>query len=107
MKNIFWSTGTVMIMLLINWGVAELLEGKFLEYSFLIGVMIIGLVQFFNSKGGYSSNRVRLRIQARTGMKMEEEKREFNPTVVFYTTIGYTVAALILTIIYYKDYFIG
>ncbi|MBX0356103.1 hypothetical protein [Halobacillus sp. Nhm2S1] len=106
-KNMIWAVVTVSVMMLINWGVASFFRGEFIEYSFLLGVVIMAIVWFFNSKGGFASNSVRLRIQARTGMKLEEEKRSFNPTVVFYTTIGYTVVAFVVTIIYYKDYITG
>ncbi|MYL48343.1 hypothetical protein GLV98_02560 [Halobacillus litoralis] len=106
-KNILWAIVTVGVMVLINWGVASFFSGEFIEYSFLLGVVVMTIVWFFNSKGGYASNSVRLGIQARTGLKIEEEKQKFNPTVVFYTAIGYTTVALVITIIYYKDYFTG
>lgn len=106
-KNLIWAIVTVGIMVLINWGVASFFSGEFIEYSFLIGIVFMTILWFFNSEGGFASNTVRLGIQARTGLKVEEEKQSFNPTVVFYTAIGYTIVALIITIIYYKDYFTG
>ncbi|WP_394217498.1 hypothetical protein [Halobacillus trueperi] len=106
-KNSLWAIITVGVMVLINWGVASFFSGEFIEYSFLLGVVVMTILWFFNSKGGYASNSVRLGIQARTGLKIEEEKQKFNPTVVFYTAIGYTTVALVITIIYYKDYFTG
>ena len=53
------------------------------------------------------SDSVRLKTQAQTGIKIEAEKKEFNPTVAYYTAIIYTVIALILTLFHFKDYFIG
>ncbi|WP_406944099.1 hypothetical protein ACJA3J_11930 [Halobacillus sp. SY10] len=106
-KNIIWAIVTVFVMVLINYGVASFFSGEFIEYSFLLGVVVMTIVWFFNSKGGFASNTVRLGVQARTGLKIEEEKQKFNPTVVFYTAVVYTMVALIITIIYYKDYFTG
>lgn len=104
-KNVVWSGITITVMLLLNGGVAYLLDSEFMEYSFLTGIVIVGISSFLNSKGGIGSNTVRMSSQAQTGIKIEEEKQEFNPSIVFYTAIIYTFIAGIGTVIYYKDYF--
>lgn len=105
-KNVIWSVVTVCIILLINWGIAFFLNAEFIEYSFLTGIGIVALVKFFNSSGGIGSNSVRLETQAQTGIKINEKKKEFNPSAVFFTAVTYTIIALIITVFYYKDYFI-
>lgn len=106
-KNIIWSIVTIFVLLLITWGVVTFLGAEFIEYTFLTGLIFTAIIWFFNSSGGFGSNSARMSIQSKTGIKMEEEKRTFNPTIVFYTTIGYTIVSLITTFVYYKDYFIG
>ncbi|WP_232828036.1 hypothetical protein [Paraliobacillus sp. X-1268] len=106
-KHIIWSIVTVCVMLLLNWGVAVLFVGKFIDYSFLMGILFVGIVRFMNSTGGMGSTSVRMSTQAQTGIKIEKEKQTFNPTVPFYTAIVYTIVALVITVIYYKDYFIS
>lgn len=107
LKNVIWATVTVLIILLINWGVVEFLDAAFIEYSFLVGLIVTAIIRFFSSSGGFTSNKVRVMVQAQTGMKVDEEERRFNPTVVFYTAAGYTIVALLVTLFYYKDYIIG
>ncbi|MRH43130.1 hypothetical protein GH741_10605 [Aquibacillus halophilus] len=107
LKNIVWSIITFFTILIINWGVAFSLNAEFIEYSFLTGLGVVVIVWFFNSTGGIGSNSVRVKTQAQTGIKVDEEKKSFNPTVAFYTAAVYTLISLILTIFYFKDYFIS
>ncbi|KAA0547201.1 hypothetical protein FZW96_12625 [Bacillus sp. BGMRC 2118] len=105
MKHVFFSFLTASSILLINWGVVTVLDAAFIEYAFLTGVISTAIVRFFSSTGGFSSNSARVSIQAQTGIKIDEEEQRFNPTVVFYTALSYTIIALITTAVYYKDYF--
>lgn len=105
MKNIAWSIVTFCTILLINWGLVALFEAEFIEYAFLAGLGTTAIIWFLSSSGGIGSNTVRMKTQAQTGIKIDEEKQTFNPTIVFYTAAIYTIIAAILTFFYYKDYF--
>lgn len=106
-KHIIWSIVTVCVMLLLNWGVAVLFSGAFIDYSLFVGVVVVGIIRFMNSTGGIGSTSIRMNTQAQTGIKIDEEKQTFNPSVAFYTAIGYALVALVITAFYYKDYFIN
>ncbi|WP_164669615.1 hypothetical protein [Virgibacillus doumboii] len=107
MKNVIWSVVTICFILLINWGVAALFNVEFIDFAFISGLGVAVIIWFFTSSGGFISNSIRMQTQAQTGIKMEEEKRSFNPSVTFYTAVVYTIIAAVVTFIYYKDYFIG
>jgi hypothetical protein len=101
MKHIIWSIVTLSSILLINWGLTTKLNADFMEYAFLTGVGITALTWFFNSSGGMTSNTIRMETQAKTGIKIEEEKQRFSPKTAFFTSLIYTLVAGIVTIFYY------
>jgi hypothetical protein len=107
MKNIFFSLLTLGIIILANSTVSFFFQVRFIDYSFFVGLAFAVLIKFFNSSGGFAANLTRLKIQAKTGMKLDEEKQQFCPSIALYTAVGYTVISLILMIIYYRNYFFG
>ncbi|MBA2870271.1 hypothetical protein HNQ85_000529 [Anoxybacillus calidus] len=104
MKKIAFSLLTLGIIAFVNWGVSLFFNADFIEYSFFIGLAFV--IKFFNSSGGFTTNLTRLNIQSYTGIKMDEEKPLFTPSIVFYIAIIYTIISLIVTFIYYKNYFV-
>lgn len=105
MKNVVWSIITVCFILLINWGLVTVFNTEFIDFIFVAGMGVTVIIWFFNSSGGFSSNAVRMQAQGQSGIKVDKEKRSFNPTVAFYTSVAVTIIAAIITFIYYKDYF--
>lgn len=104
MKKIVWPVIMLCLIVLANWGVAVLLNGAFIEYAFLVGLLSVVIIWFFTSSGGYSSNIIRMNVQSQTGIKVDGEERQFNPSVVFYTAVFYLVIATIATFFYYMEY---
>ncbi len=78
----------------------------FLDASIFSGILSAGIIHFFTSSGGFTSNQLRLIVQAQTGYKMNEERVTINPSYAFYTAIVYTIVSLVVTFVYYKEYFI-
>ncbi|WP_026695175.1 hypothetical protein [Peribacillus kribbensis] len=105
MKKLLLCLCTAVIIVVINY-LATLLGLKFIDASFFSGLLSAIIIYFFTSSGGFTSNQVRLQVQAQTGMKMDEEKTAFNPSFAFYTAVAYMIISFIATFIYYKDYFI-
>jgi hypothetical protein len=107
MKKIIWSIITISTIIFINWRLTILLNAAFMDYAFITGIGAVTIIWFFNSTGGTTSNSIRLQTQSQTGIKVDEEKKAFNPSVVFFSSVIYTAIALIATVFYYKDYFIS
>lgn len=106
MKQIISCLGTILLMLVVNYVVSNFIGVSFIEISLFIGLIFAVTIRFFTSKGGLSSNMVRMQAQAMTGIKIEEEKAMFKPSYAYYTAIIYTLVSLISVFVYYKDYFI-
>lgn len=106
MKKLLIAIATLVIMPSITYIVVNLLNINFIDYAFLIALIITTIIWYSASKGGFTSNYTNVIIQSQTtNFKMTKEKLEFTPSIVFFTALGYTIFILILTIYYYKDYF--
>ena len=106
MKKILGIFVTLIVEGVIVYIVSEFLGWKFIDITFFIGICFALITGIFISKGGFSSNKVRLQIQAQTGIKMEEEKFELNMNPIFIGSIIYTVVSLLFVVIGYWKYFI-
>ncbi|UFT98354.1 hypothetical protein KO561_14245 [Radiobacillus kanasensis] len=101
MKKIIWPIITWVTLTLVTWLVAILLQGTFMEYFFLVAVVGVAMVAFFQSSGGVFTNSISAEIQGETGMKQQTEKIAFQPTIVFFASIIYFIVATLATIFYY------
>jgi hypothetical protein len=90
----------------VNYLCALVTNTAFIELSAIIGLISALIIKFLTTSGGFSSNAVRLQLQSQTGMKVDEDKKKFRPSLPFYTAIVYTLIAIIVTFVHYKDYFI-
>ncbi|MFD1737961.1 hypothetical protein ACFSCX_15600 [Bacillus salitolerans] len=107
MKNIVRILITLSALLFVNYIITLLFSVKFIDFAFVVGLLGIICIKFFSSTGGYTSRQMDVMIQAQTGIKQDEQKQSFTPSISFYTAIIYTVVSAVATAIYYKDYFIG
>ena len=96
---------TLAIILVANGVAASFLHFKFLDLAFLIGLIFVILISYFSFSGGWISDRQAYQIQAQTQMKLEKEKREFQPSMALYTAIGYTIVTLLITLIFDQSAF--
>ncbi|KEK21678.1 hypothetical protein [Bacillus gaemokensis] len=106
MKKVLGVLATLIIEGVIVYKLAEFIGWNFIDITFFIGICFTLITGFFSSKGGFSSNSVRLQLQAQTGIKIEEEKFKLNMNPVFIGSITYTVASLLFVVIGYWKYFI-
>lgn len=97
---------TLIIILGINYGITILFKVGFIDYSFVVGLISIVVIYFFNSSGGFFSKNIDMQIQGQTGIRMEQkEEKKFYPSIAFFTAILYTVVSVIALLYTYKDYF--
>jgi hypothetical protein len=97
---------TVAVLIVINIGLARLLDTQFIDLSFVLGLAAAFLIKFFNSSGGFSSRSLDLSVQSQTGVKQTSVERKFTPSVGFYTSIAYAIFGLIAIFVIYRDYFV-
>ena len=117
MKKIVWAIITISIILFVNWGASTLFNSVFIEWSFLTGLAITICIGFFNSSGGFTSDLADSRLQSSNNdeswaatevrTKIDRQKLRFHPSTSFNVSLTYTVVAGIISLIYYKDFFIN
>lgn len=108
MKKLLIVLGTLIIEGVIVYKLAEFIGWNFIDMTFFVGICFALIIGFFSSKGGFSNNRVRVRlqVQAQTGIKMDEEKFEFKMNPIFIVSIIYILPSSLFVIIEYWKYFI-
>jgi hypothetical protein len=94
-------------LLLLNYSFVFIFNTKFIDYSFVVGIIGAVTIKFFNSSGSFTGRHMDMRLRGTTGIKQEIQEKKFTPTIGFYTAIGYTVVSAIVLFFYYKDYFIS
>ncbi|MGE7936487.1 hypothetical protein [Bacillus paramycoides] len=96
---------TIIIEAGIVYVLSKILRWSFIDLTFFTGICFVIITYYFSSKGGFSSNSVRLQAQARFGIKVEEEKVELSVNPILIGSIVYTILSLILVVISYWSYF--
>lgn len=117
MGKFVWAIITLGIILFVNWGAATIFKSDFMDWLFMAGLVVTISIWFFNSSGGYTSDLTDARLQSGNNdenwaatevkTKIDRQKLSFNPTTAFYVALGYTVVAGIISLIYFKDFFIN
>lgn len=96
---------TLLVLLGLSFGITYFTHTKFIDYSFLIGIVATALIWFFNTKGWVASRHLDASIQGSTGIRMEIQKFEFSPNVAFYTSLAYTIITTAAILFHYRSYF--
>ena len=106
MRKLLIGIATLVGMHVVVYVGTRMLNLEFIEYAFIISLILTSILWFSASKGGFTSNYTNVMAQSQsTNFKMEREKFEFSPTIAFIAAAGYTIVIFILTVIYYKEYF--
>ena len=104
MKAIINILITILVLFGLSFALTYLTHTKFIDYSFLIGMIASLIIWASNSKGGFSSRHMDMTIQGTTGIKMEGQKFEFKPNIAFFTTIAYTIITFVAMLYHYRSY---
>jgi Na+/H+ antiporter NhaB len=96
---------TLLVLLGLSFGVTYFLNKNFLDYAFIVGILVSIAIWFFTSKGGLTSKNAEMMTQSQTGIKVETQKYEFSPNLAFITSLVYTLVTLGVMVYEYKNYF--
>jgi hypothetical protein len=94
---------TFLALLGLSFGITYLTHTKFIDYSFLIGLIATVIIWASNSKGGFTSRLMDMTIQGSTGIRMEGQKFEFSPNISFFTSLAYTIITLGAMLFNYRN----
>lgn len=105
MKKILSFLSGPLIIAIITYIISSKFQMKFIDLFFTMGLIASVLIYFFSSSGGLISKHTNRQIQGQTGLKVKQDENKFHSSFFFYGSVLYTVVSLIVTVIYYKDYF--
>jgi hypothetical protein len=105
MKRLITIVITVLVILGLGFGITYYTDTKFIDYSFVIGLIATIIIWFSTSKGGFTSRHMDMTIQGTTGIKMETQKFEFSPNIAFITSLAYTIISFGAMLYHYRSYF--
>lgn len=104
-RKILTITLTLLVLFGLSIGITYFTHVKFTDYSFFIGLAATIIIGFFTSKGGYGTRQLDMTIQGSTGIRMESQKFNFSPNIVFITSLAYTIITLVAMLFQYRGYF--
>lgn len=96
---------TLLALIGLSLGIAYITNATFMDYAFFIGLGVTGSLWFFGSKGGHTTSSLDAEIQGTTGFKSKEQKYNFSPNPIFFTSLIYTIIMFVALIYYYRNYF--
>jgi hypothetical protein len=95
---------TLFVLIGLSFGITYLTDTKFIDYSFVIGLVTTIIIWFSASKGGFTSRYMDMSIQGSTGIRMEQQKFEFSPNIAFFTSLAYTILTFAAMLYHYRVY---
>lgn len=106
MKRFISIIVTLLVLFGVNYAVAYFTNTKFIDYSFVVGLVFSIIIWFFTSKGGLTSRITDGIVQMEsTNFKLKSDTYKFSPNTAFITALAYTLVAIISTFYYYREYF--
>ncbi|NRD76970.1 hypothetical protein HPT25_05610 [Bacillus sp. BRMEA1] len=105
MKRLLTILVTILVLLGLSFAFTYFTHIAFLDYSFMIGLIVTLIIWFFSSKGGVTSRNADGNIQGMTGFKLEQQKFTFTPNLAFFTALAYTIITFAVMAYQYRSYF--
>lgn len=96
---------TLLVLIGLCFGLTYFTDTNFVDFSFLVGLVVTIIIWFFSSKGGFVSQHADVMLQAQTtNFKMKSDKYKFKSNIVFLTSLTYTIVSFIAMLIHYRNY---
>ncbi|UOQ45621.1 hypothetical protein MUN89_06710 [Halobacillus salinarum] len=102
--TILYSVISAALIGLFVWLISKALHFSFQEWAFFIGLGITTVLLFFNSSGGLHTRWTNFGYSITHGRQQEEDWK-IDVGVLFYGSLIFTTASLVLMVIAYWSYF--
>lgn len=106
LKKFITLSVTILIIGSLHGITAFIFDSNFVDIAIPFGLAAIFLAYIFTNKGGALSRQMDMHIQGETGIRIATTKKVTSQSFVFLGSIVYFSLALLLTLYFYKDYFI-
>ncbi|MBT2570019.1 hypothetical protein [Planococcus sp. ISL-110] len=108
MKSGLIFTLTLLVLGIGNWLISSTFNMNFVDVSIPFGVVCAGLA-LLSFKGGTSpyTRQSDMETRGETGIRMPLKNKAAFTSFVFFGSLTYFIFALVMTFVFYREYFIG
>ncbi|WP_394119744.1 hypothetical protein [Planococcus donghaensis] len=107
MKQTIIFTSTLVVIGIINWLISNLFNLNFVDVSIPLGVVCAGLAHSFTGGTSPYTRQSDMETRGETGIRMPFKNKSSRTSFVFFGSLTYFVFALVMTLVFYREYFIG
>lgn len=107
MNNKLIFISTVLVIGIGNWLISTLFNFSFIDASIPFGVVCTGLAHSFTGGTSPYNRQSDMQTRGETGIRMPFKNQAARTSFVFYGSLTYFLLAIVMTLVFYRDYFIG
>lgn len=107
MKKLIIFTSTLLVLAMGNWLISSLFNLHFIDVSIPYGVVCVGIVHSFTGGTSTFTRQADMQTRGETGIRMPFANKAARVSFVFFGSITYFFFALVTTLFFYREYFIG
>lgn len=98
---------TLFTLGIVNWLISYFFTLNFIDVSIPLGVVCVGLAHSFTGGTSPYMRQSDMKTRGETGIRMPFMNKAARTSFVFLGSLAYFLFALIITLVFYKEYFIG
>ncbi|WP_281864773.1 hypothetical protein [Planomicrobium okeanokoites] len=107
MKSAIILTLTLLVLGIGNWLISSVFNLNFVDVSIPFAVVCAGLAHSFTGGTSPYTRQSDMEMRGETGIRMPFKNKAARTSFVFFGTLTYFVFALVMTFVFYREYFIG
>lgn len=100
-------TLTLLVLAIGNWLISSLFNLSFVDVSIPFGVACVGLAHSFTGGTSPVTRQSDMQTRGETGIRMPFKNKAARTSFVFFGSLAYFLFALVMTLVFYREYFIG
>lgn len=98
---------TILVLGIGNWLISSIFNLNFIDLSIPFGVVCVCLAHSFTGGTSTFTRQVDMQTRGETGIRMPIMNQAARISFVFFGSLAYFLFALLMTLFFYREYFIG
>lgn len=107
MKSATIFTLTLLILGIGNWLISSIFNLNFIDVSIPFAIVCAGLAHSFTGGTSPYTRQSDMETRGETGIRMPFINKASRTSFVFFGSLAYFLFALVTTLLFYREYFIG
>lgn len=98
---------TLLVLGIGNWLISSIFNLEFIDVAIPFSVVCTGLAHSFTGGTNPYTQQTDMQLRGETGIRMPFKNKAARTSFVFFGSFAYFLFALVITFVYYSEYFIG